>query len=70
MNFVPAEVEFLGVYFPPLLFAAGLGTVAMLITTAVFNRYRLNRYFVYPEGVMLAMTAVYTAIFGTWVFPT
>jgi len=70
MNLIPSEIELFGVYAPPLLYAFLFALVAMLITVRFLNRYRLSRYFMFPEGVMLAMTVIYTAIFGTWVFPT
>ena len=70
MSFIPSEVEWFGVYIPPLLIAVGFAVIAMVITTWLLNKYRLSRYFMFPEGVMLAMTSIYTAIIGTWVFPT
>jgi len=70
MNTIPAEIEFFGVYAPPLLYAFIFAVIAMVVTVWLLNRYRLSRYFMFPEGVMLAMTVIYTAILGTWVFPT
>ena len=70
MNFIPAEIEFFGVYAPPLLYAAFFAAIAMILTVWLLNRYRLSRFFMFPEGVMLSLTVIYTAILGTWVFPT
>jgi hypothetical protein len=67
---IPAEVEIFGTYYPPLLLAATLGTVAMVVTVYLLNRYRLSRYFFLPEVVMLALAAIYTVIIGTFVIPT
>ena len=67
---IPAEVEIFGTYVPPLLLAATLGAVAMVVTVYVLNRYGLSRYFYLPEFVMLSLAAIYTVIFGTFVFPT
>ena len=52
---IPAEVEIFGVYWPPLLLAVILGTIAMVVTIRLLNRHRLSRFFVLPEFVMLAM---------------
>ena len=67
---VPAEVDTFGVYWPPLLLAAILGTIAMVVTVRLLNRHRLSRYFVLPEFVMLSMIAIYTVIIGTFVVPS
>ena len=69
MNFVPSEVEIAGVYWPPLLFAATLGAIAMVLTVRVLIRYRLTRFLIFPEVVMLAITSIYTVIIGTFVIP-
>ena len=67
---IPAEVEIFGTYFPPLLLAATLGSMAMVVTVYVLNHFGLSRYFYLPEFVMLAVAAIYTVFFGTFVFPT
>lgn len=67
---VPAEFEIAGTYFPPLLLAVLLGLVAMVVTVYLLNRYRLSRYFFFPNVVMLALTTIYTLIIGTFVIPT
>ena len=69
MRFIPSEVEMWGVYMPPLLPAAVLGLVAMMLTVYLLNRYRLSRFFFFPQLVMVALAAIYTVIFGIWVFP-
>ena len=51
------EVDIFGVYWPPLLLAVILGTIAMVVTIRLLNRHRLSRFFVLPEFVMLAMIA-------------
>ena len=66
---IPAEVSTFGVYWPPLLLAVILATFAMVGTIKVLNRYRLSRFFVLPEFVMLAMIAIYTVIIGTFLIP-
>jgi hypothetical protein len=69
MNFIPSEVEIAGVYMPPLLPAGILGLVVMMLTAYLLNRYRLSRYFIFPQLVMLALAAIYTCIIGIWVIP-
>lgn len=66
---IPAEVDIFGVYWPPLLLAVILGTIAMVVTIRLLNRHRLSRFFVLPEFVMLAMIALYTVVIGTFWIP-
>jgi hypothetical protein len=70
LRFVPAEIEIFGTYVPPLLLAATLGVLAMMLTVYLLNRHRLSRFFMLPEVVMLALTIIYTAVIGTYVIPT
>jgi hypothetical protein len=65
MMFIPVEVSIFGVYFPPLLIAAIIGTLAATLTARVLNRYRLSRYFFFPPIVLIAIMVVYTCIIGT-----
>lgn len=69
MLLVPAEVSIFGVYFPPLLLAGALGAFAAALTALLFNRYRLSRYFYFPQIVFLALTVIYTGIIGTLFIP-
>jgi len=69
MTFVPGEVDIFGVYMPPLLPAATLGVIAALLTARLLNRSRLSRHFFLPGLVTVALVTVYTALFGTFVFP-
>ena len=69
MQFVPSEVAIAGVYFPPLLFAGILGTVAAVLTAFLLNRYRLSRFFYYPPVVFLALAVIYTGLIGTFIIP-
>ena len=67
MSFDPIEFDLWGVYWPPLLLAVMLGIVAMVLTVHLLNRYRLSRFFVLPGLVMIAITAIYSVIIGTFV---
>ena len=69
MNFVPSEVNIMGVYWPPLLIVVSLASIAMLLTVRLLNRHRMSRYFFLPEVVMLALICLYTSIIGTFVIP-
>ena len=69
MQYVPSELALGGVFFPPLLIAAVLGTAAAVLTAMLLNRYRLSRYFYHPPLVFLALAVIYTGLLGTFVIP-
>ena len=67
---IPHEFAIGGVYMPPLLIAALLGTIASVVTARALNRYRLSRYFSYPPLVFLALMVIYTVVIGTFIVGT
>ena len=67
MSYVPHEFTIGGVYMPPLLVAAILGTIAAVVTARLLNRYRLSKYFFYPPLVLLALMIIYTVLVGTFI---
>ena len=69
MFFIPKEFAIGGVYMPPLLIAAILGTIAAVATARLLNRYRLSKYFFYPPLVFLALAIIYTVLIGTLIIP-
>jgi len=69
MHHVPGEFAIGGVYMPPLLIAAILGTIAAVVTARLLNRYRLSKYFFYPPLVFLALMIIYTVLIGTLIIP-
>ena len=69
MTFMPHEFAIGGVYMPPLLIAAILGTIAAVATARLLNRYRLSRYFFYPPLVFLALAVIFTVLIGTLIIP-
>ena len=69
MQLIPSEFVIGGVYFPPMLIAALLGTAAAWLTAMLLNRYRLSRFFAYPPLVFLALAVIYTLAIGTCVIP-
>jgi len=66
---VPSEVAISGVYVPPLLLAAIIGTVLAVVTASLLNRTRLSRHFFYPPLVFVTMTVIYTVVIGTFFIP-
>jgi len=69
MEYLPHEFTIGGVYFPPLLIASIFGTVAAVGTSALFNRYRLSRFFYYPPLIFVALAIIYTGLIGTFLIP-
>ena len=69
MQFIPSELAIGDVYLPPMLVAGLLGVTAAWVTAHLLNRFRLSRFFFYPPLVLIALTVIYTVIFGTWVIP-
>ena len=69
MSSMPHEFAIGGVYMPPLLIAAILGTIAAVVTARLLNRYRLSRYFFYPPLVFVALAIIYTVLIGTLIIP-
>ena len=69
MHYVPSEFTLGGVYFPPLLIAGFLGVLAAGMTVMLLNRYRLSRFFYYPQMIFLALAVIYTGLIGTFLIP-
>jgi len=67
---VPCEFSISGIYMPPLLIAAILGTITAVVAAHMLNRFRLSRYFFYPPLVFVAMVVIFTVLFGTIVIPS
>ena len=65
----PKEIEFAGVYLPPLLIVGVSALVAGLITSWVLNRFRLWSFFSHPQVVFLAIIVLYTAVFDAFLMP-
>jgi len=69
MQLIPSEFVIGGVYFPPMLIAALLGTAAAWLTAQLLNRFRLSRFFAYPPLVLLALAVIYSVALGIFVIP-
>jgi len=64
----PHEISIAGVYFPPLLLAAGVGLILTSITTRILNRMRWTRFFYYPPLIVVALAVIYTGLVGSlWI---
>lgn len=69
MGQIPSEFMIGGVYMPPMLIAAILGTLVAMLTARLLNRYQLSRYFFYPPLVFVALAVIYTVVMGTFIIP-
>ena len=69
IDLIPKEFALGGVYFPPLLIAGILGTVAAWLSAMALNRYRLSRWFSNPPLVFLALAVLYTIGLASSVIP-
>lgn len=69
MGLIPSEFTISGVYMPPMLIAAILGTLVARLTARLLNRYQLSRYFFYPPLVFVALAVIYTVVIGTFIIP-
>ena len=69
-HLVPKELDVWGIYLPPLTASAILGTLAMILTAYLLNRYRLSRFFVAPQLVFIAVAAIYTCFIGKYLIPS
>jgi len=69
MEYLPHEFTIGGVYFPPLLMASILGTLAAVVTAELLNRFRLSRFFYYPPLIFVALAIIYTGLIGTLLVP-
>ena len=65
---VPHELAIGEVLFPPLLLALLLGATAAIAAGRLMNRWRLTELVYYPPLVLLAMTVLFTVLFGTFLF--
>ena len=66
---IPAEFTIGGVYMPPLLMASVLGVITAVIIARLLNSYRLSKYFFYPPLVFVAMSIIFTMIYGVSIIP-
>ncbi|MBE2294389.1 MAG: DUF1656 domain-containing protein [Phycisphaerales bacterium] len=63
---IPKEIDFHGVYLPPILLVLILAIIATMLTTRILNRLRWTRFLVFPQVVFVAFIAIYTVLIGTF----
>lgn len=64
---IPHEFAIGGVYMPPLLVAAVLGAIAVVLTARLLDHYRLIKYFFFPPAALLGLMIIYTVLIGTFI---
>ena len=64
---IPKELDFHGVYLPPMLVVLILAIVATMLTAKVLNRLRWTRFLIFPHVVFLAFIAIYAVLIGTFI---
>jgi hypothetical protein len=69
MERIPSEIAIGGVFIPPSLVAAIIGTFLAVLTARLLNRYELSRYFFYPPLAFVAIAVIYALVIGTFVIP-
>ena len=69
MQFIPSEIDIVGIYLPPALLASILGVAVASLTAFLLNCYRLSRFFSFPPLVFLALAVIYTCLIGTFFIP-
>jgi len=66
---IPAEFTIGGIYMPPLLMASVLGVITAMIISRFLNTYRLSKYFFYPPLAFVALSIIFTMIYGMRIIP-
>lgn len=64
---VPAEVQILGMYFPPLFVAIVVGLACALVFAKLLNVTGLSRFFWHPPLAFAALWLLATALTGLFV---
>jgi hypothetical protein len=66
-NGVPAEVQLLGVYMPPLFVAIVAGLLCAMAITRLLNLTGLSRFFWHPPLASAALWLLATALIGRFI---
>ena len=69
MPLIPSEVAIAGVYFPPLLLASILGTLAAAFIARALNYFGLSRYVWHPPLFFVALAIICTGLVGVFLIP-
>ncbi len=66
----PAEIHIgSGIYVSPTFLVLILALLCASLTAVLLNRYRLSRFFAYPQIAFVAMVTIYTVLIGTFIIP-
>jgi len=64
---VPAEVQILGLYFPPLFVAIIAGLLCAMVATQLLNRTGLSRFFWHPPLANAALWLLAAALIALFI---
>ena len=64
---VPAEVQILGLYFPPLFVAIIAGLLCAMVATQLLNRTGLSRFFWHPPLANAALWLLVAALIALFI---
>ncbi len=67
---MPHDLFFGDVYIPPLLAAAILSLIAASLTTRFMTSRGIMVHFANPPLVFMALSIIFTVLFGSTLFPT
>ena len=67
---MPADINIMGVFIPPLLAASVAGLLAASLTILLFNSSGLAEKFSNPPLAFVGFVVIYSLLFGSTVFPT
>ena len=68
-SLLPMELSIGGVYFPPLLFASVLGTLAAALIARCLNHLGLSKYVWHPPLFFVALAVICTGLIGIFIIP-
>ena len=67
---IPAELNLLGIYFPPFLLICLLGLMLSVVITTALNKTGLSRLFWHPPLAFFAIWVLVSAMIGhLWISP-
>lgn len=67
---MPSDIDWGGVYFPPMLVSSAFAILLSSITAMLLNKYRISRFMAYPSLVFFSFFAFYSVVIGTYLIPS
>ena len=67
LNDIPAEIQILGIYFPPLFVAVVGGLLGAMLMAQVLNLTGLSRFFWHPPLAYAALWLLTSALIGLFI---